>query len=142
MAYRLAGSTTGGTFLNQGSNPCLLHRQADSLPLSHQGGPFKKYLLYLFGCTESWLPHVGSLVVACGILFLHQVSNPGPLHWQCGVLATGPPGKSHSSHSLLFLSSKQTLIESQFSVIKRIEVTLRIHCFRICPTLSLGILLR
>ena len=25
--------------LDQGSNPCLLHRQEDSLPLSHQGRP-------------------------------------------------------------------------------------------------------
>ena len=23
-----------------------------------------------------------------------QGSNPGPLHWECGVLTTGPPGKS------------------------------------------------
>ena len=28
-----------GIFLNQGSNPRLLHWQADSLPLSHQGSP-------------------------------------------------------------------------------------------------------
>ena len=28
-----------GIFLIQGSNPCLLHWQADSLPLSHQGSP-------------------------------------------------------------------------------------------------------
>ena len=27
----------GGIFLDQGSNPCLLHWQADPLPLSHQG---------------------------------------------------------------------------------------------------------
>ena len=26
-------------FPDQGSNPCLLHWQADSLPLSHQGSP-------------------------------------------------------------------------------------------------------
>ena len=26
-------------FLNQGSSPCLLHWQVDSLPLSHQGNP-------------------------------------------------------------------------------------------------------
>ena len=29
----------GGIFLTQESNPCLLHWQADSLPLSHQGSP-------------------------------------------------------------------------------------------------------
>ena len=28
-----------GIFLDQGTNLCLLHWQADSLPLSHQGGP-------------------------------------------------------------------------------------------------------
>ena len=28
-----------GIFPTQGSNPCLLHWQVDSLPLSHQGGP-------------------------------------------------------------------------------------------------------
>ena len=30
-----------GIFLTQGSTPCLLHWQADSLPLRHQGLPFK-----------------------------------------------------------------------------------------------------
>ena len=28
-----------GIFLTQGSKPCLLHWQADSLPMSHQGSP-------------------------------------------------------------------------------------------------------
>ena len=32
----LGGSTSHGIFLDQGSNPCLLHWQTDSLPLSHQ----------------------------------------------------------------------------------------------------------
>ena len=39
---RLSSSSSSmacGIFLNQGSNPCLLHRQVDSLPLSHQGSP-------------------------------------------------------------------------------------------------------
>ena len=26
-----------------------------------------KIFIYLFGCAESWLRHVGSLVAACGI---------------------------------------------------------------------------
>ena len=34
------------------------------------------------------------LVVACGIQFPNQGLNLGPLHWDPGVLATGPPGKS------------------------------------------------
>ena len=33
---RLSCSTACWTFLDQGSNPCLLHWQADFLPLSHQ----------------------------------------------------------------------------------------------------------
>ena len=52
--------------------------------------------VYLF----IWLHQV--LVVSCGIFAvaragsssLNQGSNPGPLRWECGVLATGPPGKS------------------------------------------------
>ena len=34
------------------------------------------------------------LVAACGTWFPDQGSNPGPLHWECGVLTTGPSGKS------------------------------------------------
>ena len=34
------------------------------------------------------------LVAACGIKFLEQGWNPGPLHWEPGTLTTGPPGKS------------------------------------------------
>ena len=32
---------------------------------------------------------------SCGMWALgtDQGSNPGPLHWECGVLITGPPGK-------------------------------------------------
>ena len=33
----LSCSVACGIFLDQGSNPCLLHWQVDSLPLSHQG---------------------------------------------------------------------------------------------------------
>ena len=33
------------------------------------------------------------LIVTCGIQFPDQASNPGPLHWECRVLTTGPPGK-------------------------------------------------
>ena len=45
--------------------------------------------------------HVESLDVACKLLSCSmwdlvpdQGSNLGPLHWELGVLATGPPGKS------------------------------------------------
>ena len=41
--------------------------------------------------------HVGSLidllVAACRIQFPDRGLNPEPLHWELGVLATGPPRK-------------------------------------------------
>ena len=56
----------------------------------------------LFGCAGSQLWHTGSpiFVGACGIFaaqgiwFPDQGLSLGPLHWEHGVLATGPPGKS------------------------------------------------
>ena len=39
VAQGLTCSKAYGIFLDQGSNPCLFHWQADSLPLNHQGIP-------------------------------------------------------------------------------------------------------
>ena len=39
VAHGLSCSAACGIFLDQGSNPCSLHRQADSQPLRHQGSP-------------------------------------------------------------------------------------------------------
>ena len=36
-----------GIFLDLGSNPCLLHRQEDSLPLSQHGSP-QEYIIFLY----------------------------------------------------------------------------------------------
>ena len=73
--------------------------------------------------TRSSLWHAGSLVVAvgnllvaackllvvvCGIYFPDQGSNLGPLHWEHGVLAIGPPGKS----------IKKTFLILQYSTLK------------------------
>ena len=44
---------------------------------------------WIFSCSMWILP-----VAASGIWFPDQGSNPGPLHWEHRVLATGPPGKS------------------------------------------------
>lgn len=45
------------------------------------------------------------LVAACGVLVLTKI-NPGPLHWEHGVLATEPPGKFISGN--FFNKSKFT----------------------------------
>ena len=63
---------------------------------------FFKYIIHVFGCTGSQLSHSGSLIftVACGIQPPGQGQNLGLLRWECGVLATGPPGKSLGSFHL------------------------------------------
>ena len=42
------------------------------------------------------------LVVACGTWFPDQGSNPRPLHWERGILATRPQGSLSSLISFLF----------------------------------------
>ena len=45
VAHRLSCSEACGIFLDQRSNPCLLHWQADSLPLTHLGSPLRLCIL-------------------------------------------------------------------------------------------------
>ena len=42
LVHGLSCSAACGIFLDQGLNLCLLHFQADCLPLSHQGSPKSK----------------------------------------------------------------------------------------------------
>ena len=62
-------SVACGIFPDQGSNPCLLHWQADSQPLCHQGSPryifLNLFILFIFGCIGSLLLHAG-LLSSCG----------------------------------------------------------------------------
>ena len=44
VAHGPSCSTACGIFLDQGSNPCPLHWQADSQPLRHQGSPSRIFL--------------------------------------------------------------------------------------------------
>ena len=46
--------------------------------------------IYLFGSTRSQVWHVGLLAAGYG-------TKLGPLHWEHGVSATGPPGKAHAN---------------------------------------------
>ena len=43
--HGLSCSTVHGVFPDQGLNPCHLHWQVDSLPLSHKESPFGKFWL-------------------------------------------------------------------------------------------------
>ena len=48
-------------------------------------------------CCSTW----DLLVAACGMSFPDWRLNAGSLHWECGVSAPGPPGKSlHTLHSI------------------------------------------
>ena len=52
VAHRLSCSAACGIFLDQSSNLCPLHWQADSSPLCHQGSPYS--LLYLLNIYHFW----------------------------------------------------------------------------------------
>ena len=43
VAHGPSRSAARGIFPDQGSNPCPLHRQADSQPLRHQGSPVHNF---------------------------------------------------------------------------------------------------
>ncbi|XP_066885250.1 huntingtin-interacting protein K isoform X1 [Kogia breviceps] len=45
MAHAPSRSAACGIFLDRGTNPCPLHRQADSQPLRHQGSPPSHFLM-------------------------------------------------------------------------------------------------
>ena len=55
VARGLSCSSARGLFLDQGLHLCLLHWQADSLPLSHQGSPHAYCLMcgFSMGCGGS-----------------------------------------------------------------------------------------
>ena len=61
VAHGPSHSTARGILPDQGSNPCPLHRQADSQPLCHQGSPNVLIFNYFRGrpypvyVTPSWL---------------------------------------------------------------------------------------
>ena len=71
-----------GTFLTQGSNPCLLHWQAGSLPLSHQGSPL----------SMSVCPNISSQVSATD---LSRFS-----YFRLWVLASSGPSCGLRDHSV------------------------------------------
>ena len=62
MAHGPSCSAACGIFPDQGSNPCPLHRQADSQPLRHQGSP-----IYFFMNCEKYNSVVLHYVSLCKI---------------------------------------------------------------------------
>ena len=67
VAHGPSCSAACGIFPDQGSNPCPLHWQADSQPLSHQGSPWsflKNKFVYFWLCWVFIAAHGLSVVVA------------------------------------------------------------------------------
>ena len=72
-------------FLNWGFKSAIYHRQN-------------------FPIFRWWkICHSGSVVAVWGIQFSDPGSNPRPLHWEHGVLATGPPGSPCTDFFSLYL---------------------------------------
>ena len=111
----------------QGSNPGLLHWKSDSLPLGHQGSPrcildtvarvnkLDLTILYIYIHIHIYI-HIYTYTYIYiywpfGV-FLSQGLNQCPLKGNCGVLTTGPPGKS----PLIQLFEKVIPQENAFSV--------------------------
>jgi len=75
--------------------------------LAHLALPFSFATTHISLCLHSSsfkrrIIYVAALGLSCGLkdLVPDQGSNPGPLHWEHRVLATGPPGKSQIRHHL------------------------------------------
>ena len=80
---------------------------------------FYTSLIFIFICLFMYLAEPclswglwTLLVEACGIWFPDQGLKPSPLHWECRVLATGPPGKSQ-----VFLFFKFRIVHNILKII-------------------------
>ena len=74
---------------------------------NHSSGDPQSFFgnIYVFGYAGPQLQHTNSLLWHVEFWFPNQGSNLSPLYWECGVLATGPPGKSWT-HRLELLSGR------------------------------------
>ena len=104
VAHGPSCSMTGGIFLDQGLNSCLLHWQADSLPLSHQGSPDDSFLKAVleeillcgyFQRSDSW-------VTACAV--------PSPFH------CCGPSSAYHVTRGDSFLCKQRAHVGAKWNV--------------------------
>ena len=80
-----------------GQKPCLWRPLFSLLQMganSSRTTPLKYIFFNIYLCLLVFVAGFELLAVACGVYFPDQGSNPGPQHWECSVLATGPSRKS------------------------------------------------
>ena len=99
----------------------------------------KKYFVFIYLTVPglscgTWdlrfsLRHAGSLVASCRIQFPNQGLNPGPLHWDHEILATGPLGKSLSYTFFSFPTLQYFVFTSHifFSLLPRLAISYMDH---------------
>ena len=83
MARGLGCSAGRGIFLDQGSNPCLLHWMVDSLPLSHQRSPPSSFYSVFKICLESIFFSPSSLLLYYSKHFNVSSAPPSPFSLPC-----------------------------------------------------------
>ena len=83
--HGLSCSIAGGIFSDQGSNPCLLHWQADVLPLSQQG---EVQLLDLFNISFVLSGASGNSLLLVKCLIYFQSVSLGPTTFAGDFLRT------------------------------------------------------
>ena len=113
MAHGLSCSAACGIFLDQGSNPCLLHWQADSQPLRHQESP-NRIFIYKISLQVSPFLHIYYLLCPSGIpmrCFLHG------LKLSSMTLSYFPPRGYFAFRIFLIFLLAQLYISSSFSSI-------------------------
>ena len=82
-------SAACGIFPDQGSNPCPLHRQADSQPLRHQGSPSCMFLFTLQFMHKNFLRAIMSYCSE-NFSYMHIIKlnmNPYPLSPHPGLIS-------------------------------------------------------
>ena len=140
VVHQLSCSMACRIFLDQGSNPCPLHWQVDSLPLSHQGSPrtsfevmdlkFQFYLLLTVKFWKNYFPGESQSEVAQSCPTLHDpmdCSLPGSsIHGtiQARVLEWGAIAFSKQIWTTIYKTeNRKVLLESTGNYIQYLVIT-------------------
>ena len=111
-----------GIFPTQGSNRCLLHWQADSLPLSHLGSPQNKYKAINRSCVTVSSFRMSDMILHMTLYFI-IIYRKGSL-----LLSTKKNWASKQSFSCVLLfaipwtAARQAAITNSWSLLKLMSI--------------------